>query len=101
MAAPVKNTCPDIDKIIINIRRSLKTAEEGQKESEKRSPDWYRYNDIENYLEDIEGRLEDLRSANASLREWGESLTSELEEAANTINALENELESNQTTPHQ
>jgi predicted nuclease with TOPRIM domain len=97
MAAPVKNTCPDIDKIILDIRRAIKIAEEGEKEHDRESADWHRYSDIQYHLSDIEGRLEDLRNANASLREWGESLTSELEEAAATIN----ELESNQTTPHQ
>jgi hypothetical protein len=97
MAAPVKNTCPDIDKVILNINRALSVASEGLKESEKRSNDWYRYRDIEGYLEVLEGELEKLRSANAALREWGESLTSELEEAAATIN----ELESNQTTVQQ
>lgn len=68
MAAPVKYTCPDIDRAI-------------------------------DYLEDVKRLIdtsiryfEELRSANQALREWGEGLENELEEAANTINNLEAEL---------
>lgn len=70
MAAPVKNTCPDIDKCIKWLNGAIKDAESGMKITDRNSDehDYFRY--IINQIEDIEGILEDLRSANDALRTW-------------------------------
>lgn len=93
MAAPVKNTCPDIDRAIRSVQAALKIAHSGMSRHEKRSDDWTDFDDIDTELRNLEGELEDLRNANASLREWGEQLTDELETSANYINELEQKLE--------
>jgi chromosome segregation ATPase len=89
MSAPVKNTCPDIDSVISRVLKALKLANEGIREHEKRSDDWYRYDEIDTHLSGIDGDLEDLRNANASLREWGEDLDSQLQSAGEEIAKLE------------
>lgn len=92
MSAPVKHTCPDINKAIKRIRAALRTSENGMKQF--KGEDSYDYfKDIESDLDGLEYELEDLRSDNKSLREWGEGLTNELETAAEEINSLENRLE--------
>lgn len=93
MSAPVKHTCPDIDRAIKQVNSAIKSAYDGQKRHEKRTDDWYDYHEIVSDLEGLEGALEDLRSANTFLREWGEGLTDELESSANYINELETKLE--------
>lgn len=93
MAAPVKNTCPDIDKCIKWLNGAIKDAESGMKITDRNSDehDYFRY--IINQIEDIEGILEDLRSANDALRTWGNELTDEIESSANYINELELKIE--------
>lgn len=93
MAAPVKNTCPDINRAIKNVQSAMRIANDAMKRHEKRSDDWDAYDDIDTELRNLEGELEDLRNANAALREWGEELTDELETSANYINELEQKLE--------
>lgn len=93
MAAPVKNTCPDINKAIKNVQAALRIAHNGMKRHEKREDDYIDFDDIDTELRNLEGELEDLRNANASLREWGEGLTDELESSANYINELEQKVE--------
>lgn len=93
MSAPVKHTCPDIDKVIRQIRSALKIANGMMKQHERGSDDWHAYDDIDTELRNLEWDLEDLRSSNTALREWGEGLSEELETAANTINELGQKLE--------
>ena len=90
MSAPVKNTCPDIDKVIASLRAAVKSAQKGRKE----------YPDADDYfwdilyeIEGLEGRLDDLRKDNSSLRDWGHSLDEQLREAAQVISDLETQLE--------
>lgn len=92
MSAPVKMTCPDIDKIIKSLRSALRTAEHGLKNFKGEDCGEY-FKDIEYDLDGLEWELEDLRKSNASLREWGDDLENQLEIAANEINDLENKLE--------
>lgn len=88
MAAPIKHTCPDIDKYIKYIKMVI-------------CKDRYlkNMNEIDLYdtalamnseLENCIGYLEELRSSNDELRKWGEELDNQLEDAANRINELEN-----------
>lgn len=95
MAAPVKNTCPDIDKCIKWINSAIKTAEYGMKNCEKGSDEYDNYRSIISDIEDCEGMMEQLRSANDELRTWGTELEGEVENAANYINELEQKLENN------
>lgn len=92
MGAPVKHTCPDIDKVIKRLRSALKTAENGRKNF-KGEDSYVYFKDIEDELDGLEWELEDLRSANKSLREWGEELETEVENVAEEMNKLENQLE--------
>lgn len=75
MSAPVKHTCPDIDKVIKWIR-----------DCEGEEIDKY-------FIKNIVVDLEELREANSKLRNWGESLEEELHEAALRIDDLENTIE--------
>lgn len=94
MAAPVKNTCPDIDRVIKNLRQIQNAAKDGMKKFKNENDDAYElFKDCEWDIDDIIGELEDLRKSNSSLREWGESLTDELESSANYINELEQKIE--------
>lgn len=93
MSAPVKNTCPDIDKLIIKIIDIGKTSKEGMKHTDASEDNYQRFKDCEWFIDDIVSGLEDLRKANASLREWGEGLEGELHESAQIISDLENQLE--------
>jgi|SRR6187402_421618 len=93
MSAPVKYTCPDVDKVIKMLQAIAQTAKEGMRYTDKSDDNYQRFKDCEWDIDDIIGRLEDLRSSNRELREWGEALESELEDAATEINRLETELE--------
>lgn len=88
MSAPVKNTCPDIDKCIVQIKEAIKAVMRGRKEYPEAEDYFW---DILTNIDDLEGRLEDLRKDNSALRDWGHSLESELHTAAETIAELENE----------
>ena len=91
MAAPIKNTCPDIDRYIQYIKHAIVKGKDLKYMSERDVFD--SAVQMSNELEECIGYLEDLRSSNGSLREWGEGLESELEDAAATINELETKLE--------
>lgn len=95
MSAPVKNTCPDIDKVVDAIASAYSMARDARiafsKETEVDASGIF--NDIENELYGLTRTLEDLRTDNGSLRDWGHELDKELEEAANQIADLETEKE--------
>jgi predicted nuclease with TOPRIM domain len=82
MSAPVKYTCPDIDRIIKDINDLLKIANKWEDESH--------YGEAEYYLYDIPDKLEELRHSNSSLRDWGEDLEKELDEKVKEISDLDN-----------
>ena len=86
MSAPVKNTCPDIDKVIRHIDGAIKVAKNGR----KLFPDADDcFCDILYELEGLYSMLEDLRKDNSKLRDWGHALEEELHTAAEVIAALE------------
>lgn len=86
MAAPVKHTCPDIDKAI----KCLKSAMDAVKENieDRQTIRW-----IEIDIDSAIDHFEDLRKSNDALRTWGEELTDEIESSANYINELESKIE--------
>ena len=107
---PVKNTCPDIDRIISTITAICKQMESCNDEDEKDAlleciSDWK--SDLESIGVGKWNELEDLRSANAALRDWGnemyndaESLESErdeferkYEDEKEKVSKLEDEIE--------
>jgi hypothetical protein len=90
MSAPVKNTCPDIDKAINCVKAAIKAARDGRKEYPEADDCFW---DILYNIEDLVGQLEDLRSDNSALRLWGHELDEQLREAAQQIVDLENQLE--------
>lgn len=90
MSAPVKITCPDIDKVINHIMGAIKTAIKGRKELPEADDYFY---DILYDLEGLDEKLEDLRNDNSQLRNWGDGLEEELHAAAQQIADLENQLE--------
>lgn len=85
MGAPVKNTCPDIDRAIKHLKTAIGEAK-GLIEDKKdfQSIEW----EIDNAI----GYFEELRKANDALRQWGEGLESELHEAGDIISDLEDKL---------
>lgn len=92
MAAPVKNTCPDIDSLLTIINEAYKIARDGRIRF-KGDDSEDLFNDIENKLWGADRMLEDLRRDNSALREWGHSLEGELHDAGETISELENQIE--------
>lgn len=89
MAAPVGNTCPDIDRIISHIRNASKIAAAGLKQSERGSDDYHNYNEIENDLWNLEGMLEQLRRDNSELRTWGTECEAKIRELEDQVYELE------------
>ena len=98
MAAPVGNTCPDIDRVLKAIKEAYSNAEVGfdLAESEANSEEMtekddlaslkYYFEEIKDQLYSLDSDLEDLRSANSALRDWGTDLERKVE-------GLEEELE--------
>jgi predicted nuclease with TOPRIM domain len=90
MAAPIKNTCPDIDKLlkrIKNLRGDLKQIPE-----EEADIRWL-FDNIDSELYTIAGEMEDLRSSNETLREWGKEMEEEAESLQVQLSELEEKLE--------
>lgn len=86
MPAPIKHTCPDIDRCIKMLKSIASTAKDGMKHTDAADDNYQRFKDCEWDIDDIIGNLEELRKSNHALRQWGE----ELEENAKS---LENQLE--------
>lgn len=80
MSAPVRHTCPDIDKVIDKIKAAIKTAEYGKKITESGSELYYCFDEIIYEIDYLESMLEGLRSDNDSLRSWGHDLEKQLAE---------------------
>lgn len=78
MPAPVKHTCPDIDKAIKQIKSALKAAIDGKRGSVKGEDAWDCFDTIEDELWGLESQLEDLRKDNDYLRSWGHDLEKEV-----------------------
>lgn len=82
MGAPIKHTCPDIDRAIKHFKTAIW-------EARCNIDDKQTFNSIEWELEQAIGYFEDLRKSNAALRDWGEGLENNLESAASEISRLE------------
>ncbi len=91
MSAPVKNTCPDIDRYIKNIKYSIVKDRDLRNMKEKDLFD--AAIEMSSELNNCMDYLEELRSSNSALRDWGEGLDKEVEESANYIAELEEKLE--------
>jgi predicted nuclease with TOPRIM domain len=91
MAAPVKETCPDIDKYIKYIKMAIVKDRDLRSMDEKELYD--SASSMADELENCIDYLEELRGSNHALREWGNGLNDELETAANQIFDLEQKLE--------
>lgn len=79
MGAPVKHTCPNIDKAIKHLKNAYIEIKDAIEDKQT-------VNSISFELDTVEEILEDVRSANHALREWGYEL-----EKANA--SLESDLE--------
>ena len=89
MGAPVRFTCPTIDRIITNLRDIMNQIEDD-------FPD--EANQISSMISS-RGEMEEIRDANNSLRNWGhdsetkiDELETELSQANDTISDLEQQL---------
>lgn len=72
MSAPIKHTCPDIDKALKYLKSARQQLANNLDDTDIR---W-----INGDLDSVESILEDLRSSNDSLRSWGHDLEKEIEE---------------------
>ncbi len=78
MSAPVRHTCPDIDKAIkaiLSARKALKDALKEQDVEDKN----YAIECADDDLYGVDDMLEDLRSSNDALRSWGHDLEKQIE----------------------
>ena len=85
------NTCPDIDSVIKSIKSVIQLSHTQGTETEDEL--FSLLGDIHDELYWGESTLEDLRSANEGLREWGKSQEDRADEAEDTIQDLQKELE--------
>lgn len=93
MSAPVKQTCPDINRVIKWVKSAMSEAKAGMDYDEATDDIKYSFNEIISQLEGVEDMLEDLRSANSSLRDWGDDCEAEIEQLKEEIADLENKFE--------
>lgn len=90
MSAPVKNTCPDIDKLIEYIKKAMKIAKDGRNEFPQADVEFY---DIYSYLDGCEDMLEDLRKSNSALRNWGYDLEKVVKQHEVQLSDMEGQIE--------
>lgn len=83
--APVRHTCPDIDKYIKSIKWAMCRDLSKLSESELLNV----AETMNSELDDCIGYLEELRSSNGKLRDWGHDLVSDLEWQDKEIEKLE------------
>lgn len=93
MSAPVRHTCPDIDKVINGIQQAINNADKGKDICEKKSDEWLYFEEIIDSLYRMTDILEELRTSNGSLRDWGHELEKEVSEAQNNEANIQHELE--------
>lgn len=91
MAAPVLQTCPEIDKYIKYIKAVIVRRRDLDNMSEDDLRDTA--SSMNSELENCIDYLESLRKSNDELRKWGEELTTEIENSATYINELENKID--------
>lgn len=87
MSAPVRHTCPNIDKVIkriVGARQSLKDALEYDNEEDKN----FAIKCADDDIYGLDDELEDLRSDNDALRNWGHDLEKRIEELEDDIYQL-------------
>lgn len=100
---PVRNTCPDIDRLQKTIK-DIQSDFASFKDTDDVNDFLESMSNASWELKDIYDTLEELRSANSALRDWGHELTSlaeqmesekdtEIEELQNEISAKESEIE--------
>lgn len=101
---PVKQTCPDINRLQKTIKE-IKDNFASFKEDDNVEDFLDSMNTASWELQDIYNTLEELRNANSALRDWGHELTSlaeslesekdaEIGELENTISAKDEKIES-------
>lgn len=97
MAAPIKHTCPDIDRIIETFRDIQKELDfEGNEDDTLESL----RDTITKASDEINpftvfhssNPLEDLRSSNSKLRDWGEGLEEQIDEKDKEIDSLNDQI---------
>lgn len=85
--APIKYTCPDIDKVISGIKAAIKECDYSRYSEVWDIKDYQATLDsIERILSGLESKMEDLRKDNSTLRDWGH-------EQSDRADKLETELE--------
>lgn len=85
MSAPVKHTCPDIDKALKHIKTAWNEIKCVVEDRQTR-------NSIEWELDHVIDVLEMMRKSNDELRNWGEGLEEELQTAGEMIYELERKI---------
>ena len=87
MAAPVRHTCPNIDKTI----KRLGTIRDHMEEMVNHMNNMVKW--VEKELNDIEYELEELRSDNGALRDWGTEQEDRVKLLEMEIGELEQQLQ--------
>jgi chromosome segregation ATPase len=88
--APIKNTCPDIDRVVSAVKSIQKLCKLDGSET---SQDYVNIiSDIENEIFGQDGSLEELRDANSQLRDWGNAEHERANESEEEVYSLRKEI---------
>lgn len=97
MSAPIRYTCPDIDKVIEHIGDALIYISEARDDVDGCNVLSEVFGKLDNAVDklvDLEDEMEKLRKANDTLRSWGEEQEAQCEEYETEIATLKEEIES-------
>lgn len=86
MSAPVKHTCPDIDKALKHLKNAWSEIKDLVEDKQSR-------NSIEYELDYVGDILEQLREDNDSLRTWGKEMEEEKESLESLVDDMQVEID--------
>jgi predicted nuclease with TOPRIM domain len=84
--APIKHTCPDIDKIINKLTKAKAEIDLEPGEISDLNRDR-----CQSYIDEAIDGMEDIRNDNSTLRDWGENMEVKKEQESDRADEAENE----------
>lgn len=91
MLAPIRHTCPAIDKQIVELKFQIRELECIDNDIDKELQKDILSN-VLYYMNNLFGFFEEMRTANDTLRSWGEEMENKYCELQDELNELENKM---------